>query len=154
MYGSVIVIQNRLWYYPQTTVGKIEITKEGKTIYDCYCLEDTVRGVGIKVPKFTAIPEYIYKVSYRYSPTFKRDMLMLYTEEDMCTIIAHGITFKYVYSHGGNKHEDTDGCIIVGKNRDENEIYNSAERDIFDIVYPELKDNRKVIWRVINNPTK
>lgn len=143
------IIHNRFKYYPETTIGEIFIDSK----HFCFTLEDTVRASGIKVQGYTAIPSnhyYGYKVGIRYSPGFKRDMLILYTEDDKETLEFNGISFKYVYSHGGNKHEDTEGCVLVAKSVDGNLIYGTMEKELFDIVSEWIKAGEEVRWFITN----
>lgn len=151
------IIHNRYRYYANSTIGEIFI--EGKRF--CYTLEDTVRAHGIKVQNNTAIPAnnyYGYKVDIRHSPSFNRDMLILYNLEDKETLSFGGITFKYVYAHGGNTNADTDGCILVAKNKGshkvngvlEGTIQGSMEHELFKIVSEWLSAGEEVIWLVTN----
>ena len=82
----------------------------------CNSLEPKSRGLSknmplqdilsIKVPSETAIPIGTYRVSLKYSPSFKRDMPYI---EDVPG-------FSGVLIHWGNTKKDTKGCILVGKN--------------------------------------
>ena len=143
------IIHNRIQYYEQTTLG-ILVLNDSRF---CYTLEDTVRAKGIKVYAHTAIPANDntgYKVGIRTSSSFERDVLVLYTESDGYTLEYNGISFEYIYSHGGNNHINTKGCILVAYNRDGNKIYNSAEQDLFNIVKEWLDDDEEVRWVVHN----
>ena len=142
------IIEKRIAYYPLTTISTINISN--KVI--AFGLEDTVRPYGIKIKRYTAIPENIdgYDVGIRYSNKFKRNVLVLSTEEDGFTIRHLGTFFTYVYIHGGNKHQDTDGCILVGFNRKGNLIYNTAESSIFNLVSTWINDGYIVRWVIIN----
>lgn len=75
--------------------------------------EDTVReipGVPVsqwKQPKVTAIPAGEYEVVLRYSPKYKRITPHLKDVDG----------FEWVLIHSGNSAKDTDGCILLGRNR-------------------------------------
>lgn len=79
-----------------------------------YVLEDTDRGLlqgmplaeiqRIKVPARTAIPAGRYRVDITWSSRFKRKMIIL--------IGVPG--FAGIRCHSGNKHVDTDGCLLPG----------------------------------------
>lgn len=143
------IIHQRFKHLPQTTIGRLLIN--GRTL--CYTLEDTVRAYGIKVDGYTAIPANNntgYSVGIRYSPAFKRDMLVLYTENDKETLEFGGISFKYIMAHGGNKHEDTEGCILVAYNTDKDTIWGTAEKELFDIVKGWLDNDEEVKWVISN----
>lgn len=146
----MIIRHERFHYSKDTTIGKLYIQNE----FVGYTLEDTVRAYGIKVPKYTAIPENRagYHVGIRYSPGFKRDMVILYTENDYETIKFGGISFKYIYAHGGNTHEDTEGCILCASQVDieKNTIWSSIEEFIIIHVKKAIDRGEPVSWIVIN----
>ena len=117
----------------------------------CYGLEDTVRPRGIKVPKHTAIPAGTYKVGIRYSPRFKREMPIIYTEDDGVTIIKEGVSFKYAQIHGGNTHENTEGCPLVAYKRvNDHTIQGTAEKEITQLVKDALDQGEEVTLKIVN----
>ena len=95
------------------TIGRLYI--DGK--YFCDTIEDKDRGLNnkmsasdiqkVKVYGETAIPTGTYQVVITYSNRFKRNMPLL--------INVPG--FAGIRIHTGNTAKDTDGCIIVGKNK-------------------------------------
>lgn len=143
------IIHNRNKYFDQTTIGDLSINNR----HFCYTLEDTVRPKDIKVKGFTAIPANSrgYNISIRYSNKFKRNVLVLFTEDDNTTIIWNGVEFTYVYSHGGNKHEDTEGCILVAYNVDGDTIFGTAELNLFEKVQTWIQNGDTVKWYIYNN---
>ena len=102
---------NRYSYTDTTTIGRLNI--DGK--FFCYTLEDTTRGRNVKIQGKTAIPEGVYKVIITYSPKYKKDMPLIYNQNDL-SLEADGISFTGLRMHGGNDHDDTEGCILVAKN--------------------------------------
>lgn len=96
-----------------STIGKLfDITNADKDhIFLCYTLEDPVREVENqevkewKIYGETAIPRGIYNLAYTYSNRF-----MKYTIQLMNVPGFSGIRI-----HAGNKSNDTEGCILVGK---------------------------------------
>jgi len=146
------IIHNRSSYYSRTTIGNI--LDDGA--HFCYTLEDTVRGKGIKVYGETAIPhnpDMGYRVRIHYSSNFKRNVLLLHSEPDGVTLTKDGISFGYIYAHGGNKHEDTEGCILVAHQRSEDRIWNTAEAELFKLVEGYIKAGFEVRW-IIRNGTQ
>lgn len=98
---------NRLYRRPNYTIGKLYI--DGS--YFCDTLEDTVRdirpdGAG-KIYGKTAIPAGTYRLQMTYSPKFKRKLPLLIDVPN----------FTGVRIHAGNTAADTDGCVLVGRNR-------------------------------------
>ena len=96
------------------TIGRLYI--DGK--YFCDTLEPKVRDLSkeAKVKGRTAIPTGRYRVYLTYSPRFKRILPLL---ED----VPH---FTGVRIHRGNTAKDTEGCILVGFNREIGKVLDSA----------------------------
>lgn len=79
-------------------------------MFECYTLEDVDRKVesgGDKIDGQTAVPRGEYQIVLDFSPRFQ-------------TIMPHLLEvpgFAGVRIHAGNKAEDTEGCILVGRAR-------------------------------------
>jgi len=161
---SHYLILNRDKYSSDSTIGKIGVLEEERPFYDfCNTLEDTVRAYGIKVKGATAIPSTEegkeYFVDIRVSPRFG-EVVVFYTSKEKredgeykYILENGGIRFEYILAHGGNKPEDTDGCVLVAKNRNESNmtIQGSYKKKIVALV-KELQKTCDVKLRVINNP--
>ena len=112
----------RYEYYEDRTIGQLTIDDK----FFCWTLEDKVRAPGVKVYGETAIPEGEYLVTIE---AFRGDTNKMYP-------YLHDVPmFTGVCMHGGNKPEDTLGCILVGfkRNDDDKEhpqIYESAVLDL------------------------
>ena len=105
----MIIRMARREYFDDTAIGETSI--DGKR-FGC-CLEDAVREIpgqpveSWKIHGKTAIPVGTYRVTLEYSPHFKRIMPSI-----------HGVKgFSGLRIHGGNDHEDTDGCPLFARNR-------------------------------------
>ena len=88
----------------KSTIGELHIN--GK--FFCYTLEDKDRYVeqgGKKEFGITAIPRGTYNVVLSFSNRFQK-----YLPE-----ILNVPQFAGIRMHTGNKPEDTEGCILVGK---------------------------------------
>lgn len=88
-----------------------DLSKLDKEHYFCDTLEPTWRnlsdGKTRKVPGKTAIPEGCYPVLVSWSPRFKRWLPLV-----------QGVPgFEGIRIHSGNYPDDTQGCILVGKNK-------------------------------------
>lgn len=114
-------------YTLTSTVGDLYLNGERFS----YTLEDTVRGRGIKIMAHTAIPEGTYKVKVSMSSRFKRNMPMIYTENNGYELKQNDIEFKGVRIHGGNTHNNTEGCVLVAKHKvNADTIYGTMEREL------------------------
>jgi hypothetical protein len=80
----------------------------------CWTLEDAVRTR--KIPNETAIPTGMYEVVVNWSQRFGKPLPMLLNVPN----------FTAVRFHGGNGPADTEGCILVGAEHDEERIWNCA----------------------------
>jgi flagellar basal body L-ring protein FlgH len=48
------------------------------------------------------------------------------------TVIYNGVTYTYIYFHGGNHVNNTSGCVLTAyKRRSNDEIYSTSERAVF-----------------------
>lgn len=135
--------------------GYTALTTSGKLFVDGvffgYTLEDSVRAYGIKVKGYTAIPAYIYGVSINYSNHFKRRMNLIYNQDDG-SIDALGVRFTGIRFHGGNRHRDTSGCILVAKNRISDEvIQGSLEMELTSLVEQAIDLGKEVVLEIINS---
>ena len=103
------------------TIGLLYVN--GKFV--CNTLEDTDRGLtsemskeqiaAIKIKGKTAIPTGSYPVIMSYSPRFKKQMPLL------CGVKG----FEGIRIHSGNTANDTEGCILCGKNTEVGKVTNS-----------------------------
>ena len=110
----------RYKYFDDRTIGRMYV--DG--VFFGHTLEDTVRPLGIKVKEHTAIPAGSYEVEVTRSARFKRDM----------PIVLNVPMFTGIRIHGGNRPEDTEGCIMVAENllteKGKNIIQGTLERDL------------------------
>lgn len=98
--------------------------------FECYTLEDEDRlsQNQTKVPGHTAIPAGLYSVGLTMSPRFGRVLPLL---EDVPG-------FEGVRIHPGNKPEDTDGCVLVGRIKGPDAVAES--RLAFDALFAKLQE--------------
>lgn len=124
---------NRIALRQTYTIGKLYI--DGK--YFCDTLEDTVRDTNKsgkfdngekKVKGKTAIPYGTYEIKWTYSPRFKK-----YTPQ-----LMNVPSFEGIRVHAGNTSADTEGCLILGENKQVGKVLNS--RATIAKFYPIIKD--------------
>lgn len=122
------------------TIGKLYIDDA----YFCDTLEDTVRDTN-KSGKFdngeqkikgkTAIPYGTYEIKWTYSPRFKK-----YTPQ-----LMNVPSFEGIRVHAGNTSADTEGCLILGENKQVGKVLNSrAAINKFYQIIKEACSNGKV----------
>ena len=122
----------RIALRPTYTIGKLYIDD----VYFCDTIEDTVRDINKngkfdngekKVHSKTAIPYGIYEIKWTYSPRFKK-----YTPQ-----LMNVPSFEGIRIHAGNTSADTEGCLILGENKQVGKVLNS--RATINKFYPIIK---------------
>ncbi len=96
------LILKRKWLDDISTIGELWAYDK----FFCYTLEDKVRMA--KIPGKTAIPFDSYPVTITFSPKFNKPMPLINCVPN----------FEGVRIHPGNTDADTEGCILVGDDRD------------------------------------
>ena len=114
------------------TIGRLYV--DGN--YFCDTLEDTVRDLNKdgkfdngekKIKGKTAIPYGTYEIKWTYSPRFKK-----YTPQ-----LMNVPSFEGIRIHSGNTSADTEGCLILGENKQVGKVLNS--RATINKFYPIIK---------------
>lgn len=111
---------------PNSTGGQLFLNDQ----FECFTLEDVDRHLEAypdrKIKKETCIPRGFYKVVLSLSPKYKRVM----------PEVLYVPGFSGIRIHSGNTKEDTEGCILVGKNRKED--YVGQSRIAYDALFKKL----------------
>lgn len=117
----------------KSTIGQLYIDD----VNTCHTLEDVDRGLyqnmplekikAIKVHGQTAIPKGTYDVIITMSVRFKRELPLLLNVPG----------FEGIRMHPGNKPEDTEGCLLVGRTVGNDFIGES--RIAFDNIFKQMK---------------
>lgn len=108
------LILHRKYKMKDYTIGKLyRVAHDGKEVYICDILEDTVRNKAttalnsfIKIFGKTAIPYGRYRIVRTYSNRFKKVLPELLK-------VPH---YEGIRIHSGNTADDTEGCLLPGKN--------------------------------------
>ena len=111
--------------------------------YFCDTLEPTWRDYehgAYKVKGRSAIPEGRYAVVISYSPKFKQWL----------PILLGVPKFEGIRIHAGNTAKDTEGCILVGKNREVGKVLDSRKW-LYELKQKivEAKDKGEAVWITI-----
>ncbi|MBO6189134.1 MAG: hypothetical protein J6O23_11630 [Prevotella sp.] len=115
--------------------------------YFCDTLEPTWRDYkhgAYKVKGRSAIPEGRYAVVITYSPKFRQWLPILLGDAEF------NRKWQGIRIHAGNCSEDTEGCILVGKNREVGKVLDSriwVHRLKQKIA--EAKDNGEAVWLTV-----
>lgn len=119
----MLIEVKRLYKKADYTIGKMYIDGE----YFCDTLEDTDRGLaqGMSLSELkemkeygkTAIPTGEYALSVTFSNRFHKDLPQ----------IQNVPAFSGIRIHTGNTSADTEGCILVGKNKAKGKVLDSRK---------------------------
>lgn len=145
----------RKWKKPSYTIGVMSI--DGKRF--CETLEDTDRGLrdsmsigqikSLKKPHITAIPTGVYEVNLNtISPKFGSRSFYKEVCKGKVPRILNVKGFDGILIHAGNKAEDTDGCILVGRNKVVGQVVDSQAT--FRELYKILSNSKdKIIIKIV-----
>lgn len=106
--------------------------------WQCWSLEDQIRDV--KIPKQTAIPPGTYPVRITPSARFERRTPELIDVPN----------FSAIRIHAGNTVADTEGCLLVGQDRQPGRVLRS--RVAFEALMARLELAADPITITIENP--
>ena len=115
-------------------------------VWQCWTLEDAIREIpgapveSWKVAGATAIPAGRYALAITPSRRFQRPLPLL--------LAVPG--FTGVRIHPGNTVADTEGCLLVGQDRQAGRVLRS--RIAFEALFTELEDADGDVWIAIENP--
>ena len=111
-----------------------------KLTYLCDTLEPTWRDYAKgarKIKGKSAIPEGRYPIVITFSPTFKKWLPLL----------VNVPMFSGIRIHAGNTVKDTQGCILVGENREVGKVLNSRKHmKIVKEKIVEAKNKGEGVW--------
>ena len=132
----------RLWKSEKSTIGTLMVYNDNdldNSLLRVFSLEDVERPEKIKGE--TAIPKGRYEITWTYSPSFKKDVLMLLDVPN----------FDRIYIHAGNRSADTEGCILCGviRRNDRIEMSREAVSAVYQLVGEALERAEKVFIDIV-----
>ena len=110
--------------------------------FQCWTIEDVVRPAGEKVPGETAIQAGRYEVRITQSQRFSR----------LLPILIDVPNFTGVRIHPGNTSADTEGCILPGRTKGQDAVYES--RVAFSALFGKIRgplDQGDQVWITIED---
>ncbi|MDE5424410.1 hypothetical protein L3073_19555, partial [Ancylomarina sp. DW003] len=89
-------------------------------------------------------------VKLSFSPKYKRMLPLIYNQSDG-SVNAMGIQFRGIRFHGGNRHSDTEGCILIAKHRVTNQvIQGSLEKELSLRIAEAENQGKQIVLEIIN----
>lgn len=120
---------------PTATLGKLFI--DG--VFECYTLEDEFRAV--KVKGETRIPAGRYKLALRTEGTTHFQYAKRFPEFHKGMLHVTNVpNFQWILIHIGNTEKDTEGCLLVGADRDEEKMTIGRSTVAYRKMYPKVAD--------------
>lgn len=144
------LLLDRKWKRPNYTIGILYV--DG--IRFCETLEDTDRGLKdsmflqeiktLKKPHITAIPTGTYEINMNIlSPKFGSRSFYKEVCKGNVPRLINVKGFEGILIHAGNTAEDSDGCILVGRNLEKGKVLKS--QDTFRKLYKLLSSSKDKI---------
>ena len=134
------------------TIGRLYIQRRvddeylagTENLYFCDTLEPTWRDYAngaYKVKGRSAIPEGRYAVVISFSPKFKQWLPILFGGPEF------NKQWQGIRIHAGNTAKDTEGCILVGQNREVGKVLDSRKW-LYELKQKivEAKDRGESVW--------
>lgn len=126
-----------------TTPGQLFLVNGNSKRWLAYTLEDVVRA-GAKVHGRTAIPAGTYELRISLSNRFKKEL------PEVLSVPG----FTGVRIHGGNTHENTEGCPLVGMTRNSSDRISNcspAVEKVMRLLREAAVKGEKCTLRIINH---
>ncbi|EAK2411837.1 hypothetical protein K7R81_000823 [Campylobacter jejuni] len=132
---------NRRYTGKTCVIGKFKVLDdEEKILFECFSLEEDKEGV--ERNKDLRIPEGIYDLK-RHSPSRFENTLRSITKKDddtMINVYNDLVPYeRHILIHWGNTDKDTEGCILLGLTKDNNNesIGQSRQacKEFYDLMY-------------------
>lgn len=131
---------NRRYTGKTCVIGKFKVLNDDNNIiFQCFSLEEDKEG--LESGKDLRIPEGNYNLR-RHSPSRFQDTLRSITKKDddkMINVYNNDVSSsRAILIHWGNTDKDTQGCILLGLTKDNNESIGSSRlacKKFYDLMY-------------------
>ncbi|EAK7058339.1 hypothetical protein CE381_08215 [Campylobacter coli] len=136
-------------------IGKFKVLDdEEKILFECFSLEEDKEG--LESGKDLRIPEGNYNLK-RHSPSRFENTLRSITKKDddtMINVFNEKVPFdRHILIHWGNTNKDTQGCILLGHTKDNNNESvgqsRQACKEFYDLMYKQ--DLSKIKLEIVND---
>ncbi|EHJ7818976.1 hypothetical protein KB136_000116 [Campylobacter coli] len=136
-------------------IGKFKVfNDDDKLLFECFSLEEDKEG--LESGKDLRIPEGNYNLK-RHSPSRFENTLRSITKKDddtMINVFNEKVPFdRHILIHWGNTNKDTQGCILLGHTKDNNNesIGQSRQacKEFYDLMYKQ--DLSKIKLEIVND---
>ena len=136
---------------PNATLGKLYIDD----VFECYTLEDEFRAV--KVKKETRIPDGTYLIKLRTEGSHHSHYAQKFPDIHKGMLWLQNVPgFQFILIHIGNTEEDTEGCLLVGSDRDEKTMTLQRSTVAYRKMYPKVAEavEKGEVWITVRNIEK
>ncbi|EDO9246048.1 hypothetical protein GQJ36_05120 [Campylobacter coli] len=135
-------------------IGKFKVFNDDKLLLECFALEEDKEG--LESGKDLRIPEGNYNLR-RHTPSRFENTLRSITKKDDDTMINvfndEVPASRAILIHWGNTDKDTQGCILLGLTKDNNNesIGQSRQacKEFYDLMYKQ--DLSKIKLEIVND---
>ncbi|EJW8945127.1 hypothetical protein PN882_001159 [Campylobacter coli] len=135
-------------------IGKFKVFSDDKLLLECFALEEDKEG--LESGKDLRIPEGNYNLR-RHTPSRFENTLRSITKKDddtMINVFNEKVPFdRHILIHWGNTDKDTQGCILLGLTKDNNNesIGQSRQacKEFYDLMYKQ--DLSKIKLEIVND---
>ncbi|EAH5175884.1 hypothetical protein GJO29_07415 [Campylobacter coli] len=135
-------------------IGKFKVFSDDKLLLECFALEEDKEG--LESGKDLRIPEGNYNLR-RHTPSRFENTLRSITKKDDDTMINvyndEVPASRAILIHWGNTDKDTQGCILLGLTKDNNNESvgqsRQACKEFYDLMYKQ--DLSKIQLEIVND---
>ena len=136
------MVELEVWRYRGTTIATLgHFMLRGESTWEqlCFALEDRSRPLGVKVRGTTRIPAGRYAIELRTEGGMHARYQVGQGAGHRGMLWLRDVPgFKWVYIHIGNDDDDTEGCILVGEDRNEAACTIGRSRAAYSRIYPRI----------------